>query len=84
MPIFGGPVDILLIAGMLAVAVAAWLVKRRRHLGPRSMTDPDGIDREVLEAAEREVRDLDRMQEPEEDVEGDDWGPGTARRPHFR
>jgi hypothetical protein len=84
MPIFGGPVDTLLIAGMLAVAVAAWLLKRRRYLRPRSMTDYDGIDREVLAAAEREVRDLDRMQEPEDDLEDDDWGPGTVHRPHLR
>ena len=84
MPIFGGPVDTLLIAGMLAVAVAAWVLRPRRYPGPRSMTG-DEIDREVLEAAEREVRDLNRSREPGDDSEDDgDWGPGTARRPQLR
>jgi hypothetical protein len=40
----------------------------------------DDIDRDELERAEREVRDLDAMQRPDEGFEGDDWGPGAARR----
>lgn len=42
--------------------------------------DDDEIDRKMLEDAEREVRDLDVDQRPEDGFEGDDWGPGAA--PH--
>jgi hypothetical protein len=42
-------------------------------------TDDDGIDHEQLEAAEREVRDLESRQRPEEGLAGDDWGPGAGR-----
>jgi len=37
------------------------------------------IDAAELEAAEREVRDLDVHQRPEDGFEGDDWGPGAGR-----
>jgi len=40
----------------------------------------DEIDREALEKAEREVRDLDPMQRPDDGFEGDDWGPGAPGR----
>jgi hypothetical protein len=45
----------------------------------------DGIDRDELEAAEREVRELESGQRPEDGFEGDDWGPGASRpRPPVR
>jgi hypothetical protein len=79
MPIISGTVEILLVTAVLVTAVAAWLVRRRRYPGPR-LHGGDGIDRDELEAAEREVRDLDPTRRPDEDRLGDDWGPGTARR----
>lgn len=91
MPIIGGPVATLLITLALAVAMAAWLVRRIRRRRSRPADDGD-IDHEELAAAEREVRDLKLGHQlhsgPEgddvdsDDVEGDDWGPGAGgRRP---
>jgi hypothetical protein len=84
MPYVSGPVGVLLVAGALLVTFAVWLLRDRRHPGPRLYGD-DTIDEEELEAAEREVRELETHQRPDEDVLGDDWGPGTARpRPPVR
>jgi hypothetical protein len=44
--------------------------------------DDEPIDWETLEQAEREVRELDANQRPEDGFEGDDWGPGGPRPPH--
>jgi hypothetical protein len=83
-PFVSGPVGTLLVAAAVAAALAGWLMRRRRHPGPR-LVGSDGIDREELEAAEREVRDLESRQRPEDGFEGDDWGPGAARpRPPVR
>jgi hypothetical protein len=41
----------------------------------------DSIDWEELERAEDEVRDIDPQAKPEDGFEGDDWGPGSARKP---
>jgi hypothetical protein len=82
-PLIGGPISVLLVAGVLLLAVVAWLARDRRHPGPR-LHDDDGIDREELEQAEREVRDLEPPP-PGEERPGDDWGPGAARpRPPVR
>jgi hypothetical protein len=79
----GGPLGGLLVAVVLLVAVWLWLRRGRRYPGPR-LLGQEGIDREALEEAEREVRDLPTLP-PGEDRTGDDWGPGAARpRPPVR
>ena len=81
MPIIAGPVGTLLIALAALIALLFWLRRDRRYPGPRLQSEDDGIDREELERAEREVRELGSHHRPEEDVLGDDWGPGTPRPP---
>ncbi len=84
MPLVSGPVGTLLVAGAVLAAFGVWLVRRPRHPGPR-LVGHDGIDREELEAAEREVRELEAGRRPEGESEGEDWGPGAARpRPPVR
>ncbi len=84
MPIVSGAFETLLVAAAALGAFVVWLLRRPRHPGPRLVGD-DGIDREELEAAEREVRELDGGRSPEDGFEGDDWGPGAARpRPPVR
>lgn len=75
--------EVLLIAGVLLVALVVWVRRRRAYPGPRLHGGQD-IDREELEQAEREVRELGPAP-PEEERPGDDWGPGAARpRPPVR
>jgi len=84
MPFFAGPVPAVLLAGVLIVALALWLLRDRRYPGPR-LHDADEIDREELEEAERDVRELEAGRTPDEERLGDDWGPGTGRpRPPTR
>jgi hypothetical protein len=84
MPFVSGPVGVLLVAGTVATTFVVWLLRVRRYPGPRLHGD-SGIDQEELEAAEREVRELGTDRRPDEDVLGDDWGPGTTRpRPPVR
>ena len=47
----------------------------------RAGEDTDGIDYEELERAEEELRDLEANARPEDGFEGDDWGPGTPKKP---
>lgn len=77
MPIISGPVQTLLVALAAIIALVLWLWRERRYRGPRLADDE--IDREELEAAEREVRDLDPTARPEDGFLGDDWGPGSSR-----
>ena len=77
MPVIGGPVSAIFIAAVLLVGVVLWLVRERRYPGPR-LHGKDDIDREELEAAEREVRELERGALPDDERPGDDWGPGTG------
>lgn len=77
MPMIGGPVQTLLVAVVAIIALVLWLRRGRRYPGPRLADDE--IDREELEAAEREVRDLDPKARPEDGFLGDDWGPGASR-----
>ena len=66
---------------------AAFVILGRRHEEvrmPGAGQDRDeGIDREELERAEREVRDMDDdgSGAPPEQSKGDDWGPGVPRGP---
>ena len=77
------PLGTLMVAGVSIVALVVWLARRPRHPGPR-LVGHDGIDRSALEAAEREVRDLESPA-PDEGLDSDDWGPGAARpRPPVR
>jgi hypothetical protein len=78
MSILGGPVGTLLVGLAALIALVLWLRRDRSYPGPR-LIDDDGIDRAELEAAEREVRDLDPGARPEEGFPGDDWGPGASR-----
>ena len=78
MELIGGGLGVLVVAGVLLFAVLIWLLRDRRYPGPR-LHGHDGIDREELDAAEREVRDLDERRSPDEERPGDDWGPGTVR-----
>ena len=78
MPIITEPTGTLLVALAAIAALVLWLRRDRKYPGPRLHGD-SGIDREELEAAEREVRDLEAHQRPEEGFLGDDWGPGAGR-----
>jgi hypothetical protein len=64
---------------LLIVAVIGWWLRRAGRL---NRSDPDeDIDRELLDEAEEEVRDLGTFTTPDEaDDELPDWGPGTAKR----
>jgi hypothetical protein len=78
MPLISGPVGTLLIAVAAIITFILWLRRDRSYPGPRLHGDV-GIDREELEQAEREVRDLGSHQSPDEGFLGDDWGPGAGR-----
>jgi hypothetical protein len=78
MPIISGPFGTLLIAAAAIVALMLWLRRDRSYPGPR-LHDDEGIDREELEQAEREVRELESQQRPDEGFLGDDWGPGAGK-----
>ena len=73
-----------LFAAIGVLALVAWLVRRGerrtsagRFPGWESAKAP--IDRAELEAAEREVRDLEPDEALDDETYQDDWGPGTGR-----
>jgi hypothetical protein len=78
MPLISGPVGTLLIAFAAIVTLVLWLRRDRSYPGPR-LHGEEGIDREELEQAEREVRDLGTHQRPDDQWLGDDWGAGASR-----
>ncbi len=82
--------------GLALLCVVALLLLARRASESRASQEPpdgaadagrrktsleDDIDWEELERAEDEIRDVDPMAKPEDGFEGDDWGPGTTRKP---
>jgi hypothetical protein len=69
-----GPLLILL----LVAAVLVWLVSPGARQRARPDDSIEAVDESELDAAEREVRDLDLNQRPEDGFEGDDWGPGAG------
>jgi hypothetical protein len=78
MPFVTGPIGTLLIAFAAVITLVLWLRRDRRYPGPRLVGD-EGIDREELEQAEREVRDLGSQHRPDDGFLSDDWGPGAGR-----
>lgn len=74
-----GPIGSVLVALAAIVALIVWLRRDRRYPGPRLHGPEPEIDHEELEQAEREVRDLESSQRPEDGFLGDDWGPGASR-----
>lgn len=65
------------LAVLALVAVGVWLW-RAIPVGDSPAPDPDAVDREEVEAAEREVRDLGPFTSPDEaDDHLPDWGPGA-------
>jgi hypothetical protein len=78
MPLISGPVGTLLVAFAAIITFVLWLRRDRNYPGPRLHGD-EGIDREELEQAEREVRELETHQRPDERFLGDDWGQGAGR-----
>jgi hypothetical protein len=77
-------VSLGLILGLVALIVLLfWLVRRGEEPGSsrfRRARRQGDIDREVLEEAEREVRDLGQDVDPQEGFQGDDWGPGAPKQ----
>jgi hypothetical protein len=65
---------------VLVAAVLVWLLSpgARQRATPEDPIEP--ADQSELDAAEREVRDLEINQRPEDGFEGDDWGPGAGGR----
>jgi hypothetical protein len=78
MPMITGPWGTLLVALAAIIALIIWLRRDRSYPGPR-LHGEVGINREELEEAEREVRELDAGQRPENGFLGDDWGPGAGK-----
>ncbi len=78
MPLISGPTGTLLVALAAIIALIIWLRRDRSYPGPR-LHGEEGIDREELEEAEREVRELDARHRPEDGFLGDDWGPGAGK-----
>jgi hypothetical protein len=66
---------------VLLAAVLAWLLPPGRTRAPAPDDSVEPPEADELEAAEREVRDLDLHQRPEEGFQGDDWGPGAGGPP---
>lgn len=65
---------------LLVAAVLAWLIGRPNASVKNDDIDEDDVEREILEEAEDEVRDLDAFTSPEEaDDDLHDWGPGVPK-----
>ena len=73
-----------IVAALLLWAAITVIRRSRERLGAERIPDDPDIDRAELEAAEREVKNLDTdvKGRPLEDAVGDDWGPGTPKPPY--
>lgn len=73
------------VVAVLVIWAGVTAMRRTAEADPHTRTParphaPDNeIDHATLEQAERELRDLDVFQQPEQGFRGDDWGPGTGR-----
>jgi hypothetical protein len=79
---------LLCVAGLLVIARRASETKSSDPLrdaefqsGHEEGSLEDSIDWDELEKAEDEIRDVDPHARPEDGFEGDDWGPGAAKKP---
>lgn len=68
-----------LLSLLVLTALLVWLF-RPGNTAPEPGEEREPVDADELEAAEREVRDLDLHQKPDDGFEGDDWGPGTSKK----
>ncbi len=64
---------------VVAGALLTWCLVPGKRASTGNDDPIEPVDREELEAAEREVRDLGIEQRPEDGFEGDDWGPGAGK-----
>ena len=68
------------IVWLFAILVVAAVVMRMVRPSARPPGDGHGVDRDELEAAEREVQDLDALTSADDaDDQMHDWGPGAPR-----
>lgn len=72
-----------MVLGLVAfVVLLLYVLRRDEDVGGsryrRARREAD-VDHEVLEEAEREVRDLGHDADPEEGFHGDEWGPGAPK-----
>jgi hypothetical protein len=68
-----------LVALALIAAVLVWLLAPGRRATGAAEDRVEPSDEDELAAAEREVRDLEVGQRPDDGFEGDDWGPGAGK-----
>ena len=78
--------SLLLFPAVLLIFAAFFILSRRHEemkMPGAAPDQDDGIDREELERAEREVQEMDHdgSGAPPPEQHGDDWGPGTPPRP---
>ncbi len=74
-----GSIGLVVVLLVLAAALGWILIGPGRVRGARAERD-ESIDRDELEAAEEEVRDVNPLASPEDaEEELPDWGPGTPR-----
>ena len=65
---------------LLVAAILVWLIGRPRASVRNDDIGGANVDREILEEAEDEVRDLDAFTSPEDaDDDLPDWGPGVPK-----
>ncbi len=75
-PLVGGPIEALTVAGLAVAGLVAWLRRRRSYRGPRLLDGGPAIDHSTLAAAEREARAAPRdaaLKAPD--------APAAAQRP---